>query len=365
MFTAPTPALALSGEPELTEAQAAYLMTSGGEVLYEKNAYEELAPASITKIMTAMVALDAGIPLDTPVTVGAISLDGEAQQAGFKEGSTTTFGDLMQVLLVFSANDAAQLIAREVAGSEEAFAQLMNEKAAELGMEHTTFKNASGLDAEGHLSCARDLAVMGQYALAHYPYIAQTVEQSSCTIAINDTQMTFKTTDQLLGVYPGMRGIKTGVGLDGTTFLGANAQDSASLISCVLGCDTSWGRFQDTMNLYNWAYAQRVTLTLTRKGQIVDYVAFPWRFGMSYPVAATATTQARVWDSGASVDWTRLTVHGAVTLTGNQTAAVALWQQSGATVAAAIWKTGAYPVMVPAHNVLYWLPLTGHMLLAG
>ena len=125
-------------DPVLSEAQCAIVEDSAGNVLYEKNADTQMPMASITKVMTAMVALDSGIDLDTPCQIHATDLGADSQTAGFVEGDTPTLRELLRVMLIYSANDAAENIAINVAGSEEAFVELMNEKAQELGMTPTS-----------------------------------------------------------------------------------------------------------------------------------------------------------------------------------------------------------------------------------
>ncbi len=186
VLLAPVPAVADTGlgAPGVTEAQAWIVEDSTGRVLAESNADAAFAPASITKVMTAMVALDAGLPMDTEVAMPAHPEDGweAAQVAGYAVGETSTLEDMLEVLLVYSANDVGYAIAEKVAGSQGAFADLMNEKAAEIGMTRTTFKNPHGLEEDGHESCARDLALMGRYALTHYPFIARMVRTHSVTV---------------------------------------------------------------------------------------------------------------------------------------------------------------------------------------
>ena len=144
---APTRALAADGQeaPTLTEAQAAIVVDQAGNVLFSKNADQEFPMASITKVMTAIVALDSGKSLDDVCTITDANLGGEAQAAGYVETDTPTFRELLNAMLVYSANDAAYNVAVNVAGSEAAFVERMNAKAQEIGMTHTHFVNSHGL----------------------------------------------------------------------------------------------------------------------------------------------------------------------------------------------------------------------------
>ena len=131
--------------------------------------------ASITKVMTAIVALDSGVNLDEPCKITVPDLEEGSQVAGLTSDDTPTLRQLIMMMLVYSANDAAYNIAINVSGSQQAFVDQMNKKAAEIGMTHTQFQNPHGLDANGHYSTARDLALMGRYAREHYPLIASAV----------------------------------------------------------------------------------------------------------------------------------------------------------------------------------------------
>ncbi len=147
--------------------------------------------ASITKVMTAMVALDSGIDLDKPCNIVSVDLEEGSVLANYSTSEHPTLRELLQVLLVHSANDVAYNIAINVAGSEKAFADLMNKKAAEIGMTNTHFSNPHGLDADDHYSTARDLALMARYAREHYPFLASTVSMTSVTATVQGEEVTW------------------------------------------------------------------------------------------------------------------------------------------------------------------------------
>lgn len=281
-----------TSQPTLSDTQTWMIADNNGIPLAGSNELKECNPASITKVMTAMVALDAHIPADELITIPQLPTDWDnAQLAGFEPGSVATFNDLMTVMLVYSANDAAYSIACAIGGSEENFAELMNQKAARLGMEHSHFVNASGMAHDGHYSCAFDLCRMGRYAITNYDFIRATVRKQACTIVINGTEKTYYATDHLFGVYTPIIGIKTGALNNEYMFLGAAESDNLTLYSCVLQCSHEQGRFSDTETLFNWAYNNYYSrITFAVSGQQAGYAPFAWRFGyrvtLTYPNTA-------------------------------------------------------------------------------
>ena len=170
----------------------------------------------------------------------------------------------------------------------------MNEKAVEIGMTHTHFCNTHGLMAEGHQSTARDLALMGRYAMQHYPFIRETVHKRSVTVRVGDEDKTFESTDELLGVYQGLLGIKTGRVESGCTFLGAARRSDIELFSCVLGCATPEGRFRDTEILLNWAYNTYDHRQFCKPGAVVEVVPYTFDYRLSVPVVVSESGDAIV-----------------------------------------------------------------------
>ena len=254
-----TPAYAFETAPEVEEAQAAIVVDSSGSILWSKNVEREMGMASVTKVMTAVVALDSGMDLDTVCSIDYVDLGPYSQTAGFTSDDAPTLRDLLRVMLVYSGNDAACYVAQNVAGSVDEFVVLMNAKARELGMNHTHFANPHGLEEDGHYSTVEDLVILGRYALEHYPFIASTVRLPYTEAYCDGWYQTFSSTDYLLDVYQGALGIKTGSEKSGYCFLGAARRDGATLYTCVLGCDSDWGRWSDTMALLDWGYSVRTT----------------------------------------------------------------------------------------------------------
>lgn len=344
------------GEPTIAHGKSAIVVDSAGNVLYGLNPDEEMPMASITKVMTAMVALDSGKSFDDVCTITPDDFDGTAQQAGYVETDTPTFRELMEVMLVFSGNDAALNVATNVAGSEQAFVDLMNQKAQEIGMEHTHFANPHGLDAEDHYSCASDLVKMGRYALSHYPYIAQTVVKRSTTAHVNGYEVVLNSTDELVGSYAGMRGIKTGAEDSGYAFLGACERDNVQLYTCVLGADTADGRFEDTVSMLDWAYGAYQRLDSSQDSWVVRLQ--PWAYGLGYKVVVSPSdsTAGMVWPDGSDVSYST-TMAGPTTLLDEGTlCSTTLWSQQDRSLGGTHLSTRSVPVRVSAWPALC-LPL--------
>ena len=297
----PRAAFAIGGEPALTEAHSAIVTDSEGNVLWSVNASEEMAPASTTKIMTAVVALESGIDLDTVCTINPVDLGPYSQTAGFASFDTPTLRELLRVMLVYSGNDAACYVAQNVAGSEEAFIELMNQKAEELGLTHTHFANPHGLEEEGHYSCAADLATLGRYALENFPFIASTVRLRSASAIVAGSWYTFPSTDALMDYYPGLLGIKTGTVAAGAVFVGAARRGGITLYTTVMGCDTSAGRFNDTAILLDWAFDNYIPRNVGRERWIIDIAPYALDFRFDCVASPSADSMARVWPEGGSL----------------------------------------------------------------
>lgn len=221
-------------------------------ILYSKNPDLLLMPASITKVMTAIVALDYWSDLTTPIVVKnedrAIG-----QTIELQTGESITLENILYGLLVHSGNDAALAVADNYPGGYSAFVEAMNNKASALHLDHTTFKNPSGVEQYGHLTTARDLAVLASYALKN-PIIAKMANTKHVTVTditgniIHDLE----TTNELLGVIPGLKGLKTGwTSGAGECLLSYVERDGHNIIVVVLG---SYDRFGETTALINWAY---------------------------------------------------------------------------------------------------------------
>ena len=334
----------LTGSPALAEATCAIVTNSTGDVLWSKNDDVRMAPASITKIMTAMCALDAGVPLTDKVAIQGHEFEEGAQLAGYKAGDTATFAELMKVMLVYSANDAAYEIAVRVDGSVEKFAERMNAKAAELGMENTHFKNPHGLEEDNHYSSAADLAVMGRHAMTNYPYIATMVHTRSVTVPVGGVQQSFASTDDLMDYYDGLIGIKTGAVASGTTFLGAAERHGVRLYSCVLGCETKQGRFDDTAALFDWVYDQVIQKDVVNADLTVGYVQDMFHFGWYYPVKASSDVTIYITPYEARATFQRTMRSSRILSKRGEVRGVQAWMQSTRMLAACTYRASVRPV---------------------
>ncbi len=213
------------------------LDASNNRVLYDKNGYQEMPMASTTKIMTCIVALENSKP-DEVVTVSSYAAKMPDVQLNIRPGEKYYLGDLLYSLMLESHNDVAVAIAEHVGGSVEGFAKMMNQKARELGCDHTCFVTPNGLDAKEHYTTARDLAVIASYAIKNDDFIKITNATSHAFSEINKKRsFTVSNKNRFLYMMDGAIGIKTGfTNGAGYCFVGAIKQTDKVLISVVLGC---------------------------------------------------------------------------------------------------------------------------------
>lgn len=265
---------------------------SSGKILYEKNANQVRYPASTTKIMTAILVLE-NCELTDVATVSrnAIhSIPSDYVMCNIKEGEELTIEQLLNVLLIPSANDAAVVLAEHISGSVSKFADLMNEKAKEIGCKNTHFVNPNGIHNKNHVSTAYDLALIGQYAMKNDTFrriVKKTQYTLPATNKYTKEDRTFKTTNDLLikntsksknnYYYPDAIGIKTGyTGEAGNCLVAAAKKDNMEVISVVLGADfTKDGlseKFLDTITLLNYAFDHYAIQTLQEKNSVLQEV---------------------------------------------------------------------------------------------
>ncbi|MCI9509983.1 MAG: D-alanyl-D-alanine carboxypeptidase [Angelakisella sp.] len=246
--------------------KSAVLMDQGtGAVLYAENEDVKLPPASITKIMSLLLimeAIDSGkIALTDKVTCSDTASGYGGSQIWLKPGEEMTVDDLLKAAAISSANDATVCLAEYVAGSEAAFVQLMNDKARELGMTNTTFQGATGLDSDGHLTTAKDIAIMSR-ALLEHPLILNYSTVWMETLRGGETQLV--NTNRLVRFYQGATGLKTGTTSGAGSCLSATAtRDGLGLIAVVMGADTSDHRFAAARSLLDWGFANFMKAALT------------------------------------------------------------------------------------------------------
>ena len=252
----------LAAELEVAGKGAVLMDAATGTVLYEKNAHERFAPASVTKVMTMLLimeAVDSGkIRWEDMVTASETAAAKGGSQIFLKVGESMSVTDLLKSIAVSSANDAACAMAEHIAGSEEAFVGLMNRRAAELGMNDTNFVNCTGLDddpsAKDHLTSAYDIALMSRELLVNHPDI-----QKFSTIwmdTIRDGAFGLSNTNKLVRFYQGCTGLKTGYTSGAGHCLSASAErDGLHLIAVVLGAESSKDRFQACKQLLDYGFA--------------------------------------------------------------------------------------------------------------
>ena len=233
-----------------------------GTVLYEQNAHERLAPASVTKVMTMLLimeAIDGGrIGWDDTVIASEAAAAKGGSQIYLKVGETMSVSDMVKSIAVSSANDCACAMAEHIAGSESAFVDMMNARAAELGMRDTYFVNCTGLDdgeeAKNHLTSAYDIALMSRELMKNHPDITKFTTIWMDTV--RGGAFGLSNTNKLIRFYSGATGLKTGFTSGAGYCLSATAQrDGLGLIAVVMGCDSSQNRFAACKQLLDYGFA--------------------------------------------------------------------------------------------------------------
>ena len=259
LLAAPAAALeTLEGDALPLAAPSACLMEKRtGAVLYEKNAYEHLAPASVTKVMMLLLAAEAvdggTLSLEEPVTASARAAGMGGSQVWLEEGETMSVGEMLKCIAVVSANDCCVALAEHLSGSEAAFVAWMNRRAEELGLSDTHFTSCSGLtDSDEHYSCAHDLAVISRELISH-DFIKQYTTIWMDTI--RDGAFGLSNTNKLIFHYPGATGLKTGFTSKAMYCLAATAErDGVEYIAVVLRAPTSAERFESAKVLLDHAF---------------------------------------------------------------------------------------------------------------
>lgn len=235
-----------------------------GQILYEKNADEQRHPASVTKVMTLLLTFEAieqgKMTLSDTVTISEHAASMGGSQCFFEAGETQTVEDMIKCIIIASGNDAAVAMGEHIAGSEEGFVQMMNDKAAELGMTNTHFENACGLDAEGHLTTARDIAIMSRELTTKYPEIFNysTIWMDTITHVTRrgSSEFGLSNTNKLLKTYPYCTGLKTGYTSEAGFSISATAsKDGINLIAVVMGATTKEIRNSEVCKLFDYGFA--------------------------------------------------------------------------------------------------------------
>lgn len=255
-----------AGQGFHSDAPSAILMeATTGSILYEKNADEKMAPASVTKVMTLLLifeALDQGsIHLEDNVTVSEHAASMGGSQVFLEVGESQTVDTMIKCIAVSSANDASVAMGEYIGGSEDAFVEKMNQKAKKLGMNHTHFVNCCGLDDDNHYSCARDIALMSRELTVNYPdifeYTGIWMDTITHVTQKGESEFGLSNTNKLIKQYQGATGLKTGSTDKAGFCLSATAtRNDISLIGVVMNCDSSKARVSAASSLLDYGFSQ-------------------------------------------------------------------------------------------------------------
>lgn len=250
-------------ELSVTSPSALLMEVSTGQVLYEKEADKQRAPASVTKVMTMLLIFDAlkegKISLEEEVTVSEHAASMGGSQVFLETGETQSIETMLKCISVASANDACVAMAEHISGSEEAFVSTMNERAKMLGMTHTTFVNCNGLDADGHLTTARDIGIMSRELLMNYPkihtYATIWMENITHKTRKGISEFGLTNTNKLIRQYPYATGLKTGSTGNAKFCVSASAKkEDVELLAVIMGAEDSKSRFRDATTLLNYGF---------------------------------------------------------------------------------------------------------------
>lgn len=254
--------------PQISAAASAMIDVNSGRILFEKNADEEKPIASITKIMTAIIALEQG-DLDEKVTVSARAAGMEGSSVYLKAGEQMKLDHLLYGLMLRSGNDAAVAIAEHIGGSVEGFVMLMNEKATYLGMTHTHFENPHGLDAAHHYSTARDMATLTAYALGNEHF--QEIVATKATQVPNPGEKwnrKWYNKNKMLQMYAGANGVKTGYTSQAhRTLVSSATRDGQQLVTVTLNAADDW---DDSIALLNYGFTEYAARIVVDQAHPID-----------------------------------------------------------------------------------------------
>lgn len=267
---------AKESEPDLApEAVSAILLDAGtGKILFEKNSHQALPPASITKVMTmllVMEAIDHGkISWSDPVTISDYAASMGGSQIFLEQGERMTVHDLFKAMAISSANDAAVALAEYLGGTEKNFVQMMNNKAKELGLKNTHFQNANGLPAPDHYTSAHDIAVMSRELLSYSKVTNYTGLYEDYLRKNTKKPFWLVNTNKLIRFYPGMDGLKTGYTSEARFCLAATAKrGNLRFIAVVMGEPDTKKRNQEVVSMLNHAFNNYTSKRIFNKGDIL------------------------------------------------------------------------------------------------
>lgn len=253
----------------LKSKSAILIDANTGQILYEKDSHKPLPPASVTKVMTLLLAIEAidsgKIKITDKVVTSKHAFDMGGTQIYLEVGEEMTVDDLMKAIAMNSANDASVSLAEYIAGTEENFVEMMNKRAKELGAKNTTFKNATGLPEEGHLTTVYDIAMISRELVKHesiFKYLTNKLD------SLRNGKFSLINTNKLLWRYKGVDGIKTGSTSEALYCMAATAKKGDTrLISVVFGAPNSETRFSEAAKLLDYGFANYESVKVASKGQ--------------------------------------------------------------------------------------------------
>ena len=262
--------------PALTSKSSILMEASTGQILYENNAEEAMPPASVTKIMTLLLIFEAQkegkFQWDDMITVSEYAASMGGSQVFLESEEQQTAKDMVKCIAVASANDASVAMAEFIGGSEEGFVAMMNEKAKELGMKNTVFKNACGLDVEGHVTSAKDIAIMSRTLITEFPEVTEftTIWMDKITHKTRKGESEFglANTNKLIKWYSGATGLKTGSTSAAKFCLSGTAKrNDTELIAVVMAAPNPKTRFQEVMKMLDWGFANFEVKKIVSQGE--------------------------------------------------------------------------------------------------
>ena len=262
--------------PALTSKSSILMEASTGQILYENNAEAAMPPASVTKIMTLLLIFEAQkegkFQWDDMITVSEYAASMGGSQVFLEPEEQQTAKDMVKCIAVASANDASVAMAEFIGGSEEGFVAMMNEKAKELGMKNTVFKNACGLDVEGHVTSAKDIAIMSRTLITEFPEVTEftTIWMDKITHKTRKGESEFglANTNKLIKWYSGATGLKTGSTSAAKFCLSGTAKrNDTELIAVVMAAPNPKTRFQEVMKMLDWGFANFEVKKIVSQGE--------------------------------------------------------------------------------------------------
>lgn len=285
------------------DAKSALLMEPmSGKIIYEKNSHEKFAPASVTKIMTMLLAMEAvdssKIKLTDKVTVSENAKKMGGSTMLLDTGEIRTVEEILKGIAIASGNDAAVAMAEYIAGSEEAFVKLMNERAKALGMNDTTFKNCTGLSAEGHLTSAYDITIMSRELLKHPAILKYTGTYMETISEGRQSPIELVNHNKLVRFFKGCDGLKTGFTNEAKYCISATAvRDGVRMLSVIMGAPTYKIRNRDASMLLNYGFSKYESKKVVSKDEDIEKVPIN-KQGDKYFIAKAAKDLVAIIEKG-------------------------------------------------------------------